>query len=216
MILPDWMIAEQMGQHGRITPFDERNIQPASYDMTLDNYFRFYVREDDGPNSVPYIDVKSPKRRTIQHRIEHYFEIGPLSFVLACSRETFRFPDNIAGRCEGKSSLGRLGLSVHVTAGFFDPGFEGTATFELFNTNHLPIRIYPGMKIAQMSFHQMAGHVRKRYGLSGNKYMGQGIAEPGPRESEYWKNFLEHPCDVCGAEMRKMTGGTFECISDHK
>lgn len=187
MILPDWEIKKRMAS--RITPFNEEHVQPASYDITLDKYFRFYEQPD--ASSPVFIDVKSPERRTRQVEVERYFEIGPHCFVLASSIEAFRFPDDLAGRCEGKSSLGRMGLVIHITAGFFDPGFEGTATLELFNANQYPIRLYPGMKIAQMSFYQMSAHVHKRYGTSksGNKYMGQGVAEPGPRESEYFRNF---------------------------
>lgn len=189
MILPDWMIEKRMANH--ITPWNPLHVQPASYDLTLDKYFRFYERQTGPHNDIEIIDPKSPLRMTRQVEVNEYFELGPHNFVLACSCEAFRFPDDLAGRCEGKSSLGRMGLAIHVTAGFFDPGFEGTATLELFNANNFPIRLYPNMKIAQMSFHQMAGHVRRRYGrsASGNKYMDQGIKEPGPRESEYFRNF---------------------------
>lgn len=196
MILPDWQIRKLVhnGDIG-ITPFTLTHVQPASYDITLDRYFRFYKKvQNSDVVELPIIDVKSPRRMTVQVEANNYFELGPHDFALASSRETFRFPDNIAGRCEGKSSLGRMGLAIHVTAGFFDPGFEGTATLELFNANRYAIRLYPGMKIAQMSFHQMAGQVAAPYGLgTGAKYKGQGIAEPGPRESEYFRNFEDRP-----------------------
>lgn len=201
MILPDHLIKAKVhnGTLG-ITPFRDRQVQPASYDITLDRYFRFYEninRHHEGclpdceAKHVQVIDAKSPLRMTKQVEVDRYFEIGPHNFVLACSVEAFKFPKDLAGRCEGKSSLGRMGLAIHVTAGFFDPGFEGTATLELFNANTMPIRIYPGMKIAQMSFHQMAGSVLHAYGEgeTGSKYKGQGVAEPGPRESEYFRNF---------------------------
>lgn len=196
MILPDWRIRQLVhsGEIG-ITPFSLKNVQPASYDLTLDRYFRFYSRTqvmsgDDDFDLINIIDVKSSRRMTKLITADHYFEIGPGDFVLASSCEVFRFPDHLAGRCEGKSSLGRMGLTIHVTAGFFDPGFEGTATLELFNANRYAIRLYPGMKVAQMSFHQMSDRCAAPYGEGvGSKYKGQGIAEPGPKESEYYKNF---------------------------
>lgn len=202
MILPDHKIeiAVRNGSIG-ITPYDRHQIQPASYDLRLDRYFRFYVRPKNKNGKPPIIDVKSPLRMTDQIEVENYFEIGPHDFVLASSIERFKFPFNIAGRCEGKSSLGRMGLTIHVTAGFFDPGFEGTATLELSNVNSMPIRIYPGMKIAQMSFHEMSAPCAVPYGWGelGSKYIRQGDDEPGPKESEYFRNFkIDTICDVCG------------------
>lgn len=203
MILPDQKIYEAV-KSGRIgiDPFDAECIKPASYDMKLDRYFRFYSRlqitnDETEPN---IIDLKSPRRMTKQVEATQFFELGPHEFVLASSIETFRFPPHIAGRCEGKSSLGRVGLTIHVTAGFFDPGFEGTATLELFNANRYPIRMYPGMPVAQMSFHQMDGRSTVPYGMSGgSKYHRQGIEEPGPKESEFWRNFKPDTiCSVCG------------------
>ena len=204
MILPDQKIYEAV-KSGRIgiDPFNAEHIKPASYDMTLDKYFRFYSRLQitNDPDVDPLIiDVKSPRRMTKQVEVKEWFEIGPHEFVLASSIETFRFPNDLAGRCEGKSSLGRIGLTIHVTAGFFDPGFEGTATLELFNANRYPIRIYPGMPIAQMSFHELSDRAAVPYGMSGgSKYHRQGIETPGPKESEYFKNFKPDTiCGVCG------------------
>lgn len=190
MILPDWRI-ENLAIKGAITPFDPTRLQPASYDMALDKYFRFYENHTISPRAARafdmWIDPKSPERRTRQVEATEYFEIGPHAFVLASSVERFKFPHDVQGRCDGKSSLGRMGLMVHVTAGNFDPGFEGTATLELFNANSLPIRLYPGMTIAQMVFQKMDGDSKRSYA---GKYQNQGAIEPGPRESEYYKNFL--------------------------
>lgn len=209
MILPDHLIKRDV-RTGRIgiTPFDEQRLQPASYDLTLSPHFRFYKRSLDPENSTIIIDPKSPRRMTVLKTVEHWFELGPQSFVLASSIEEFKFPNDLAGRCDGKSSLGRMGLAVHITAGFFDPGFEGTATFELFNSNHFPMRLYPGMPIAQMSFHELVAPAAHPYKVKG-KYMGQGIEEPGPKESEYFRNF---PVDTRGwddgvASGNSTTGG---------
>lgn len=183
MILPDWRI-ENLAMAGAITPFDSARLQPASYDMTLDRHFRLFVVIPDRG----LIDLKREQHLTAPVQYD-YYDISPGQFILASSVERFKLPHNIQGRCDGKSSLGRLGLMVHVTAGNFDPGFEGTATLELFNANKWTIRLYPGMPIAQMVFQELDGESRRSYR---GKYHKQGDDAPGPRESEYYKNFVEN------------------------
>jgi dCTP deaminase len=167
-------------------PYDPENIQPASIDMTLDRYFRWYPS-----NEIDVLDLKSPARRTISYTVSENdsFTIKPNGLVLASTIERIRLPVWLGARAEGKSSLGRVGLFIHVTAGFIDPGWDGNITLELFNANHLPIRIYPGMKICQMSFHPLSGRCAHPYGSKGlnSKYQN---AEPGPTESMYYKNFV--------------------------
>lgn len=184
MMLPDFLIERyiNLGTIG-MDPFDPSFIQPASIDMRLDRYFRFYAKDRRG---AP-LDPKSPERRTVMVERE-MFQLNPQEFVLAATVEKIRFPDWIGGRIEGKSSLGRMGLLVHCTAGFMDPGFSGPVTLEIYNVNSMPIILYADMKICQMSFHIMKREVRKPYGSEGmgSKYVSE---EPGPVESMYWRNY---------------------------
>lgn len=176
-----------------IEPFDPSAIQPASIDMRLDRHFRWYPKL--GENNVPGIpdpvDPKSPKRLTISATIheDDHFKMYPGAFVLASTIERITFPDDIGGRIEGKSSLGRMGLFVHVTAGFIDPGFSGQVTLELYNANPNPILLYPGMKICQMSFHSMDSPCEKPYGSQGVGSKYTGVQAEGPVESMYFRNF---------------------------
>jgi len=118
---------------------------------------------------------------------DHPFVLHPGEFVLGSTLERIRLPDDLVARLEGKSSLGRLGLLIHSTAGFIDPGWDGHVTLELSNVANLPITIYPGMKIGQISFMQMSEPATTPYGASsiGSKYKGQ----MGPTPSRYFKNF---------------------------
>ena len=118
---------------------------------------------------------------------EHPFVLHPGEFVLGSTLERIKLPDDLVARLEGKSSLGRLGLLIHSTAGFIDPGWDGHVTLELSNVANLPITIYPGMKIGQVSFMQMTEPAATPYGASaiGSKYKGQ----KGPTASRYFKNF---------------------------
>ncbi len=164
-----------------ITPFDPEALQPSSYDITLSSVFRRFQSTED------FIDVRKQQKLTTEIDAgEGPFMLGPNDFVLGSSVEKFGFPDNIVGRLDGKSSLGRLGLLIHSTAGFFDPGFQGTATLELSNVTHLPIALYPGMKIGQMSFLRLSGRVLRPYGSPelGSKYQEQN----GPTESLFHLN----------------------------
>ena len=163
-----------------ISPFDESSLQPASYDMHLSPWFRSY----EGRHAI---DLRSPERRTqVIEAEEGSLRIGPGEFLLATTAEVLRMPSFLAGRVEGKSSLARVGLVVHVTAGFIDPGFQGHVTLELYNTNRVPIILYVGMPVCQMSF-QHCSHPSSSYK---GKY--QGAFEPIPQESQFYKNFEEH------------------------
>lgn len=169
-----------------IDPFDASRIQPSSYDFTLGDTFLF-------PKvSRVTIHVKEDQKDTFEEIVtdeENGVVIYPHSCCLAVTRERVRFGSTIAGRLEGKSSLGRLFLSIHITAGFFDPGFNGYPTLELVNHNDVPIVIYPGMPIAQMSFFRLEGRPFNLYGKSsGSKYQDQPNV---PVPSKYHLNFEE-------------------------
>lgn len=178
MILTDRDIEQMAWQADLIEPYDPALLQPASYDMRLDGIFRFY-----NPSDSRTIDTKSSEGRTTIVEVQESITIDSLSFVLASTIEKVKIPDSMVGRIEGKSSLARMGLFVHVTAGFCDPGFEGHVTLELFNANHQPIKIYVGMPICQMAFERLSAHSRKPYS---GKYQNQ---PRGPQESTYYRNF---------------------------
>lgn len=191
MILPDHDIFRQhAGGALGIEPFNKDQIQPASYDLLLGSKFRAY-NDTDKRN----LDPKSADRRTIllQPATHGCVWLPSLGFMLASTVEKIRMPDHLVGRVEGKSSLARMGLFVHVTAGFIDPGFEGHITLELFNANSVGILLYPKMPIAQISFERLCSPAEKPYGHSGlgSKYVGQC----GPVESMYYKNFLKEGND---------------------
>jgi dCTP deaminase len=168
-----------------IEPFDEHDVQPSSVDLHVDRYFRTFHNA-----RYPYIDVKKPMdelTELVEVAEEEAFILHPGEFVLGSTREYVRLPDDLVARLEGKSSLGRLGLLIHSTAGYVDPGFEGRLTLELSNVANLPITIYPGMKIGQISFFSLSSPAQNPYGSSavGSKYQGQ----EGPTPSRYYENF---------------------------
>lgn len=171
-----------------IDPFVDEQVQAASYDVRLNRYFKVI----DG-RAVGALDVREQYGDLYQsYEISEYaeeepFTLHPGEFALASTIERFEFGGALVGRLEGKSSLGRLGLIVHATAGFFDPGFKGFATLELHNLLRIPIQLYYGMPIAQMSFIQVWGPVSKLYA---GKYQDQSAE---PQASEYWRNFSEMP-----------------------
>ena len=172
---------------GRIAldPFDAALIQPASVDVRCDRRFRVFRNSRYG-----YIDVKL-EQAELTELIEITdggpFILHPGEFVLGATLERVTLGDDIVSRLEGKSSLGRLGLQVHSTAGFIDPGFDGHVTLELSNVANLPITLYPEMKIGQLSFLDLDGPAEQPYGSGalGSKYQGQ----VGPTPSAYWRNF---------------------------
>lgn len=188
VILSDRSIREGLAA-GRIVidPLDEACIQPSSVDLRLDRLFRVFLN-----HTMPVIDVKADLEdltRLVSIEPEDAFILHPGEFVLASTYERIGVPDDLVARIEGKSSLGRLGLLIHSTAGFIDAGFQGHITLELSNVANLPITLYPGMKIGQISFLQMTTPADVPYGSSsvGSKYQGQR----GPTPSRYWENFKE-------------------------
>jgi dCTP deaminase len=169
----------------RIDPYDESLLQPSSIDVRVDRFFRVFHNA-----RYPYIDVKEPQddlTELVELDGDAPFILHPGEFVLASTLERIRLPDDLVARLEGKSSLGRLGLLIHSTAGFIDPGWDGHVTLELSNVANLPITIYYGMTIGQLSFVQLSEPAEKPYGSGelGSKYQGQ----KGPTPSRYWQNF---------------------------
>lgn len=181
----------------RILPWEPERLQPASYELALSARFLLfdptveiidplalgaYTREiniDD--NEQPYYD-------------QGYLVLHPGEFVIGSTVETISFPNNLVGILNGKSSLGRLGLQVHATAGFFDPGFSGTATLEMSNISRLPIRLWPGMLVAQMAFYGLSRASERPYGSPGlhSRYQDQS----GPVASRYGPLTVKRPQEV--------------------
>jgi len=174
---------------GRIAlePYEAEMIQPSSIDVRLDRYFRLFNN-----HKYPHIDpsvAQDELTQLVEVGPDEPFVLHPGEFVLGSSLELVTLADNIAARLEGKSSLGRLGLLTHSTAGFIDPGFSGHVTLELSNVATLPILLWPGMKIGQMCFFQLSSPAEKPYGsgATGSRYQGQR----GPTASRSWQNFYK-------------------------
>ena len=168
-----------------IEPFDAELIQPSSVDVRMDGYFRVFNN-----SKYTHIDPKlNQDELTSLVEVEdgEGFVLHPGEFVLASTLEKFTLPAHLAGRLEGKSSLGRLGLLTHSTAGFIDPGFSGYITLELSNVANLPITLWPGMKVGQLALFQMSSPAETPYGSGklGSKYQGQR----GPTPSKAYLNF---------------------------
>ena len=177
---------------GRIAldPFDPAMVQPSSVDVRLDRYFRLFDN-----HKYPFIDPSQDQpelTRLIEVDPDEPFILHPGEFVLGSTYEQITLPDDIAARLEGKSSLGRLGLLTHSTAGFIDPGFSGHVTLELSNVATLPIKLWPGMKIGQVCYFRLTSPADNPYGSGsyGNRYQGQR----GPTASRSFQNF--HRTDV--------------------
>ncbi|MGA8988632.1 dCTP deaminase [Aeromicrobium sp.] len=186
MLLSDRDILAEIDA-GRVAldPFDREMIQPSSIDVRLDKYFRVFDN-----HKYPHIDPaadQSDLTREIQVDNGEPFILHPGEFVLGSTYELVTLPDDIAARLEGKSSLGRLGLMTHSTAGFIDPGFTGHVTLELANVATLPIKLYPGMKIGQVCYFRLTSPAENPYGSakSGSRYQGQR----GPTASRSHANF---------------------------
>lgn len=168
-----------------IEPFDERSIQPSSIDLRVGDHFRVFAN-----SRYPFIDVREPMEgltELVKASEEEPFILHPGEFVLGSTLERVALPDDKVGRLEGKSSLGRLGLLIHSTAGFVDAGWHGYLTLELSNVANLPITLYPGMKIGQLCLFDMSSPAERPYGSTelGSKYHGQ----VGPTPSRYFENF---------------------------
>ncbi len=186
MILSDRSIRSALDA-GRIVidPLAQRAVQPSSVDVRVGDGFRLFSN-----HRYPYIDVKQPQpelTELVTADDEAPFVLHPGEFVLGATLERIALPDDLVARLEGKSSLGRLGLLIHSTAGFIDAGFDGHVTLELSNVATLPITIYPGMPIGQIAFFQLDQPAEFPYGSTetGSKYQGQ----QGPTPSAYHRNF---------------------------
>ena len=186
MLLTDRDILAEI-EAGRVglDPFDPGMIQPSSIDVRLDKFFRVFDN-----HKYPHIDPaadQSDLTREIEVASGEEFILHPGEFVLGSTYELVSLPDDIAARLEGKSSLGRLGLLTHSTAGFIDPGFSGHVTLELANVATLPIKLYPGMKIGQVCYFRLSSAADNPYGSEkyGSRYQGQR----GPTASRSHANF---------------------------
>ncbi|HEY7268942.1 MAG TPA: dCTP deaminase [Dehalococcoidia bacterium] len=190
MVLSDKSIREEIaGGKLVIDPFEDTLVQPASVDLRLGREFRVFRNY-----RLPFIDVKKemPELTEVESIDEGTpFILHPGEFVLAVTLERVAIPDYLVGRLDGKSSLGRLGLIVHSTAGFVDPGFQGRLTLELTNVANLPITLYYSMPVSQISFSRLSTPAEKPYGAgaTGSKYQGQ----TGPEPSRYFLNYRDQP-----------------------
>jgi dCTP deaminase len=176
---------------GRVAlePYDAAMVQPSSVDVRLDRFFRTFEN-----HRYPHIDPAEDQpdlTRLVEVDGDGPFVLHPGEFVLGSTFETVTLPDDVAARLEGKSSLGRLGLLTHSTAGFIDPGFSGHVTLELSNVATLPIKLWPGMKIGQLCFFRLSSPAEHPYGSDryGSRYQGQR----GPTASRSAQNFHRTP-----------------------
>ena len=186
MLLSDRDIcAELAAGRVKVEPFEEKMVQPSSVDVRLDRFFRVF--ENHKYESIDPSIEQAELTREIAVGSDDFFILHPGEFVLASTYEVITLPDDIAGRLEGKSSLGRLGLLTHSTAGFIDPGFSGHITLELSNVANLPVKLFPGMKIGQLCLIKLSSPAEHPYGsaLYGSRYQGQR----GPTASKSWLNF---------------------------
>ncbi len=186
MLLSDRdILAEIEEKRVQLEPFDDEMVQPSSVDVRLDRFFRVFEN-----HRYPHIDPAEDQpdlTRAVEPDGDEPFILHPGEFVLGSTYEVVTLPDDIAARLEGKSSLGRLGLLTHSTAGFIDPGFSGHVTLELSNVATLPIKLWPGMKIGQLCFFRLSSPARHPYGSEkyGSRYQGQR----GPTPSRSYQNF---------------------------
>ena len=195
MLLSDRDIRAQIeAERIALQPLDLEMVQPSSMDVRIDRYFRLFDN-----HKYPFIDPAEEQpelTRLIEVDPQKPFILHPGEFVLGSTYEQITLPDDIAARLEGKSSLGRLGLITHSTAGFIDPGFSGHVTLELANVATLPIKLWPGMKIGQLCFFQLSSPAENPYGTGPglNRYLGQR----GPTASRSFQNF--HRTDVTATD----------------
>lgn len=186
MLLSDRDIRAEISA-GRIglDPLDLGMVQPSSIDVRIDRYFRLFDNHKY-PVIDPAVD-QSELTRLISVAPDEAFVLHPGEFVLGSTYEQVTLPDDIAARLEGKSSLGRLGLLTHSTAGFIDPGFTGHVTLELSNMATLPIKLWPGMKIGQLCFFRLSSAAEHPYGSAG--YSSRYLGQRGPTASRSHLNF---------------------------
>ena len=191
MLLSDRDIKSEIDK-GRVVlePYDVNMIQPSSVDVRLDRLFRTF--ENHKYAHIDPAENQPELTREVAVEGDDPFILHPGEFVLGSTYEVITLPDDIAGRLEGKSSLGRLGLLTHSTAGFIDPGFSGHVTLELSNVATLPIKLWPGMKIGQLCLFRLESPAEHPYGSAvyGSRYQGQR----GPTPSKAYLNF--HKTDI--------------------
>jgi dCTP deaminase len=204
----------------KITPWERERLQPASYELALSSRFLIFD---------PTVEVLDPlhlgsytREINVDDNEQPYYDHGylvlhPGEFLLGSSIEAFRFPNDLCGHLGGKSSLGRLGLQIHATAGFFDPGFCGTATLEMSNVSRLPIRLWPGMLVAQMFFERLSRASELPYGSKGlhSRYQNQS----GPTASRFSENREEVKVQEIGGfsgtpEQLRLPGVPWERYED--
>jgi dCTP deaminase len=178
---------------GRVVlePYDEAMVQPSSIDVRIDRYFRVFEN-----HRYPHIDPAEEQpelTRVVEPLPNEPFILHPGEFALASTYEVVTLPDDVAARLEGKSSLGRLGLLTHSTAGFIDPGFSGHVTLELSNVATLPIKLWPGMKIGQLCFIRLSSPAEHPYGSSlyGSRYQGQRGPTPSKSHQSFHRTDIE-------------------------
>ncbi|TQL02512.1 dCTP deaminase [Cellulomonas sp. SLBN-39] len=187
MLLSDRDIRAELEQgRVRLDPYEPAMLQPSSIDVRLDRFFRLFDN-----HKYPVIDPAQEQpdlTRLVEAEPGEPFVLHPGEFVLGATFEQVTLPDDVAARLEGKSSLGRLGLLTHSTAGFIDPGFSGHVTLELSNVATLPILLWPGMKIGQLCFFRLSSPAENPYGSAayGSRYQGQR----GPTASRSWQGFV--------------------------
>ena len=189
MVLSDRTIKDELSKgHIVIEPLDAEDIQPASVDVHLD--YRLLVFRNARRAYIDLREEMDDLTDLVEIGEDDGFILHPGEFVLASTTEHFEVPAHLVARLEGKSSLGRVGLVIHSTAGYVDPGWKGRLTLELTNIARLPIRLYRGMKIGQISFLRLTTPAERLYGTSalGSKYQGQ----TGPTASRYYKNFSQN------------------------
>ena len=186
MLLSDGDLREEL-DGGRLVldPWDPAMLQPSSIDVRLDRFFRVFQN-----SRYTHIDPRQQQDElttVVEPAGDDPFVLHPGEFVLGSTYEAVTLPDDLAGRLEGKSSLGRLGLLTHSTAGFIDPGFTGHITLELSNVANLPMTLWPGMKIGQLCLFRLSSPAQRPYGSDGvgSRYPGQR----GPTPSRAWRGF---------------------------
>jgi dCTP deaminase len=178
-----------------LEPLNLELIQPSSIDVRLDRFFRLFHN-----HKYAFIDPREDQAdltHLVEVKSDEAFILHPGEFVLGSTYEFVTLPDDVAARLEGKSSLGRLGLLTHSTAGFVDPGFRGHVTLELANVSNLPIKLWPGMKVGQLCFFQLSSPAETPYGS--DKYLNRYQGQRGPTASRSHLNF--HITDVGNAPL---------------
>lgn len=184
-------------ESGRIAldPADPKAVQPASVDVRLDRYFRLF--DNHRYATIDPAEEQPDLTRLVEVKPDEPFILHPGEFVLAATLEQVTLADDVAARLEGKSSLGRLGLLTHSTAGFIDPGFQGHVTLELSNVATLPIKLWPGMKIGQLCFFNLSSAAELPYGSK--EYQSRYFGQRGPTASRSFQNFTRVDVSVTDA-----------------